>query len=32
MLESGLKKTRSGYDDYIARTSAFILSPPRRSR
>ncbi len=31
MLEAGLKKSRPGYADYIARTSGFIPWPPRQS-
>lgn len=30
LLERSLKKRREGYDDYIARTSAFIPRPPRK--
>lgn len=30
MLEKKLKKTRPGYDEYVARTSAFVPWPPRR--
>lgn len=30
LLERGLKKSRPGYADYIARTSAFFPWPPRR--
>lgn len=30
MLESGMKKTRPGYESYVARTSGFIPRPPRR--
>ena len=29
MLEYSLRKRRPGYDDYIARTSAFVPRPPR---
>lgn len=31
ILEKGLKKTRPGYADYVARTSGFVPWPPRRS-
>jgi steroid 5-alpha reductase family enzyme len=31
LLESGMRETRPGYADYVARTSAFIPWPPRRS-
>lgn len=30
LLERSLKKRRAGYEDYIARTSAFIPRPPRK--
>lgn len=30
LLERGLKKSRPGYDDYVARTSGFFPLPPRR--
>jgi len=30
MLERGLAKTRPGYRDYVARTSAFVPWPPKR--
>ncbi len=30
LLERGLRKSRPGYDDYVARTSGFIPLPPRR--
>ena len=32
LLERGLRKTRPGYDDYVARTSGFIPLPPKRKR
>lgn len=32
LLEEGLRKTRPGYDDYAARTSAFFPLPPRAPR
>jgi steroid 5-alpha reductase family enzyme len=31
LLEKSLKKRRSGYDEYIERTSAFFPRPPKRS-
>lgn len=31
ILEKGLKKTRPGYADYVARTSGFLPWPPRNS-
>jgi steroid 5-alpha reductase family enzyme len=30
LLEKSLKKRRAGYEEYIARTSAFIPRPPRK--
>ncbi|MGK2932441.1 MAG: DUF1295 domain-containing protein [Solirubrobacterales bacterium] len=30
MLESGMSSRRSGYDEYVRRTSAFIPLPPRK--
>lgn len=30
ILEKGLKKTRPGYADYVARTSGFVPWPPKR--
>jgi steroid 5-alpha reductase family enzyme len=30
LLESSLKKNRPGYEDYVARTSAFLPRPPKR--
>ena len=30
ILEKGLKKTRPGYADYVARTSGFVPWPPRK--
>lgn len=30
LLEKGLKKSRPGYADYVARTSGFVPWPPRR--
>ncbi|MEX0839622.1 MAG: DUF1295 domain-containing protein [Parvibaculum sp.] len=30
LLERGLRKSRPGYDDYVARTSSFIPLPPKR--
>lgn len=30
LLERGMKKTRPGYDDYIARTSGFFPWPPKK--
>ncbi len=30
MLERRLRKTRSGYDDYVATTSSFLPRPPKR--
>jgi steroid 5-alpha reductase family enzyme len=30
LLERSLQKTRPGYADYVARTSAFLPLPPRR--
>jgi steroid 5-alpha reductase family enzyme len=30
LLERSLRKRREGYDDYVARTSAFFPRPPRR--
>ncbi len=30
MLERGMRKTRPGYADYVARTSAFFPLPPKR--
>lgn len=32
LLEQGLKKSKPGYEDYIARTSSFILWPPKARR
>ena len=29
LLERGLKKSRPGYDDYVARTNAFFPGPPK---
>ena len=31
MLEAGMRSTRPGYDDYVAKTSGFIPWPPKRS-
>jgi steroid 5-alpha reductase family enzyme len=31
ILEKGLKKTRPGYADYVARTSGFVPWPPRKA-
>jgi steroid 5-alpha reductase family enzyme len=31
MLEHRLRRTREGYEDYVARTSGFVPRPPRRS-
>lgn len=30
MLEHRLHRTRAGYEEYVARTSGFVLRPPRR--
>lgn len=30
MLEHRLRRTRAGYEDYVARTSGFVPRPPRR--
>ena len=32
LLERGLRKSRPGYDEYVARTSGFIPLPPKRKR
>ena len=32
LLEAGLRETRPGYAEYVARTSAFVPWPPRRER
>jgi steroid 5-alpha reductase family enzyme len=32
LLEASLKRRRPGYEDYVARTSAFVPLPPRRRR
>jgi steroid 5-alpha reductase family enzyme len=32
LLERGLKKGRSGYDDYVRRTSGFVPMPPKADR
>ncbi|MGI8943954.1 MAG: DUF1295 domain-containing protein [Qipengyuania sp.] len=32
MLESGMKKHRAGYEDYVRRTPAFVPLPPRKKR
>jgi steroid 5-alpha reductase family enzyme len=31
LLERRMRKTRPGYDDYVARTSGFFPRPPRRT-
>ncbi len=31
LLERGMRKTRPGYEDYVARTSGFFPWPPKRS-
>ena len=30
LLERGMKHTRPGYDDYVARTSGFLPWPPKK--